>query len=349
MDVEPAPAGLDGPTSDQARASTSPSRKRAVASAPPWRTIGIVVLVLLFAASGTALAAQQSRLHSTRSDLAALRSSLTTQSARVDAVEKSAKDQQQSLASVSAQLTTTKTELQSTKTQLQGAQTQLQGAETRLAADEQQLKLTTAQLPPNVATIATQVSPSVVLVTCTTLTTGGAGTGFAFALPAAKGFRTTVITAAHVVSDCADPTDGSVVALSTGAKNFDVHIRAIDTTNDVAILDTTATLPTLAPSGAPFVGESVVAVGNALGIVSNNVTAGNVSKVYDTYFLDTAPISNGNSGGPVVDGAGKVVGIVDAAQVPSLDTPIVENLNISLRLSILCAQLLSGTACNGLH
>jgi S1-C subfamily serine protease len=348
MDEQPAPAGQGYPTSDRTDAGPSPSRPSVGTDTRVWRTAGIIVLVLLFAAAGTALAVQQSRLHSTRADLAALRSSVRTQSARVDALEKSAKDQQQSLAGVSAQLTTTKTQLQSTQTQLQGAQTQLQGAETRLAADEQQLKLTTAQLPPNVATIATQVSPSVVLVTCTTLTGGGVGTGFAFALPAAPGYRTTVVTAAHVVSDCADPSNGSVVTLSAGAKSLNVHVRAIDVANDVAILDTTAALPTLAPSGSPFVGESLVAVGNALGIV-NNVTSGNVSKVYDNFFLDTAPISNGNSGGPVVDGTGRVVGIVDAAQVPSVDTPIVENLNISLRLSVLCAQLLSGTACNGLH
>jgi S1-C subfamily serine protease len=342
MDEQSAAVSWDYPTGDGPTGGPSASGKKTRGRSPGSLTAAIIVLVLLVAAAGTALAIQQSRLHSTRSELATLQSSVSSQNARVDALEKSAKAEQQRVAGLSTQLASTTALLQSTQTGLQSAQT-------RLTADEKQLNLTTAQLPPDLTALATKISPSVVLVSCATQTTVNSGTGFALAIPPTSGFATAIITAAHVINDCADPTDGSLVSLSAGTKTLNAHVRAIDVGNDVAILDTTAALPVLAPSGPPVVGEFLMAVGNALGIVNNNVTSGNVSQVHDTDFYDSAPISSGNSGGPVVDRAGKVVGIVDASKIPSAGTPIVENINISLRLSTLCLQLLHGTVCDSLH
>jgi S1-C subfamily serine protease len=360
MDEQPAAASLgyrtrDGRTSDGSVgdgpvdgpvggpvSGPSASGKRTRARSPGWQTAGVIVVALLVAAAGTALAIQQSRLHSTRSELAALQSAATSQNARVDALEKSVEAEQKSLTGLSTQLASTTALLQSTQTGLQSAQT-------RLTADEKQLNLATAQLPPDLTALAAKISPSVVLVTCATQIAVNSGTGFALAIPAASGFATAIITAAHVINDCASPTDGSLVSLSAGTKALNAHVRAIDSANDVAILDTTAALPVLAPSGPPVVGEFLMAVGNALGIVNNNVTSGNVSQVHDTDFYDSAPISSGNSGGPVVDRAGKVVGIVDASKIPSAGAPIVENINISLRLSTLCLQLLHGPVCDSLH
>jgi len=206
----------------------------------------------------------------------------------------------------------------------------------------------TRQLPPDLVALATQVSPSVVLITCTTATGGDTGTGFAIALPAASGYVTTVITAEHVIDACTDPASGAFISLARGSKTLQVHLRAYDPGEDVAVLDTTATLPKLKPAAAPVVGEFLMAVGNPLG-VSDNVTSGNVSQVYSTYFLDSAPISNGSSGGPVVDRSGNVVGIVDAGAVADANSPVVQNLNVALRLSRLCVNLLGGSSCSALH
>jgi S1-C subfamily serine protease len=348
MDEAPAPA-WDRPARQMSVTEPTPQAINTGGRSRTWRAATIIVLVVLFAVCGTGLAVQQSRLSSTRSALAATKASVNAQGARLSTLETSASSQQQSLASLSAQLTTAKTDLGSTQTELRSTQSGLLSAQTRLQADEKQLNLTTSQLSPDLPTLAAKVSPSVVLIACTTATGLDTGTGFALALPASAGFATTVITAAHVINGCTNQSDGSTLALIIGRQTVDAQIRLVDATNDVAILDTTAKIPVLDSSGPPVVGEFLMAVGHPLSNFDNNITTGNVSDVYPTYFLDSAPISSGNSGGPVVDRSGKVVGIVDASQAPGDGTPIVENINISLRLSTLCLQLLNGTSCDALH
>lgn len=298
--------------------------------------LGVVLLILALAAAGTGLVMQRSQLRATRADLAGLRASQASSAA---ALTKSLTAVQQRLSTLSGQLATTTSRLTS----------QLDAAQNRLKADEQQLNVTTQKLPPDLTQLAATVSPSVVLVTCVSGTTVDTGTAFALDLPPARGFTTALVTAAHVVSGCMDPAADPVLTLSSGSQVWDATIRGADTDNDVAILDTTAKLPTLSPaSSAPVVGEFLMAVGNPLGVV-NNVTSGNVSQVYDSYVLDTAPISNGNSGGPVVDKDGKVAGIVQGAATPNDNQPVVENLNVSLRLSRLCASVVQGAICSQLH
>ncbi len=56
------------------------------------------------------------------------------------------------------------------------------------------------------------------------------------------------------------------------------------------------------------------ALGFPLGL-ANVISRGIVGAVEDTYFLFDAPISSGNSGGPVVNGSGEVVGIATMFQL----------------------------------
>jgi S1-C subfamily serine protease len=330
------------------------STARSVRSAR-WLLALTGVLVLAVAGAAIFGSTQAHRLASTRTQLATLRASAASEQAQVSALAGAVAAQQQSVASLGTQLGATQTQLATTQSKLGTTQSQLQTAQTRLGTDEQQLNsttkqlgVTTKQLPPDLIALATQVSPSVVLLTCTTAGGGDTGTGFALALPAASGYATTIVTAEHVINACTDPSSGAFISLARGGQVLPVHLRAYDRAADVAILDTAATLPTLKPAGAPVVGEFLMAVGNPLG-VNNNVTSGNVSQVYPSYFLDSAPISNGSSGGPVVDRSGSVVGIVDAGAVADANTPVVQNLNIALRLSRLCPTVLSGSSCAALH
>jgi S1-C subfamily serine protease len=313
------------------------------------------VLVLAVAVAGFFGWSQAHRLASTRGQLATLRASAASEQAQVSALATTVDAQQKTLTDLGSRLGATQTQLATTQSSLGTTQSQLQTAQARLGTDEQQLSsttkqltVTTKQLPPDLVALATQVSPSVVLITCTTAAGGDTGTGFALSLPAASGYATTIITAEHVIDSCTNPSTGAFVSLARGGQTLPVHLRAYDPREDVAILDTTATLPTLKPAAAPVVGEFLMAVGNPLG-VNDNVTSGNVSQVYPSYFLDTAPISNGSSGGPVVDRSGNVVGIVDAGAVADANTPVVQNLNIALRLSRLCPTVMSGSSCAALH
>jgi S1-C subfamily serine protease len=330
------------------------SSPRSIRSAR-WLLALSCLLVLAVVGAAVSGWSQAHRLASTRNQVATLRASAASEQAQVSALATTVDAQQQALADLGGRLGATQTQLATTQSKLGTTQSQLQTAQARLGTDEQQLNtttkqlnVTTKQLPPDLTALATQVSPSVVLITCTTAGGGDTGTGFAIALPAASGSATAVITAEHVIDACTDPSTGAFISLARGGQILPVHLRAFDPSEDVAILDTTAKLPTLKPAAAPVVGEFLMAVGNPLG-VNDNVTSGNVSQVYSSYFLDSAPISNGSSGGPVVDRSGNVVGIVDAGAVANANTPVVQNLNIALRLSRLCPTVLSGSSCAALH
>jgi hypothetical protein len=342
----PSPPPLPQQSPNPAPRSVRPAR---------WLLALTVVLVLAVVGAGSFGWSQAHRLASTRGQLATLRASAASEQAQVSALATTVDAQQKTLTDLGSRLGDTQTQLATTQSKLGTTQSQLQTAQTRLGTDEQQLSsttkqlnVTTKQLPPDLVALATQVSPSVVLITCTTGGGGDTGTGFAIALPAASGYATTIITAEHVIDGCTDPSTGAFISLARGGQTLSVHLRASDPREDVAILDTTAKLPTLKPAAAPVVGEFLMAVGNPLG-VNDNVTSGNVSQVYSSYFLDSAPISNGSSGGPVVDRSGNVVGIVDAGAVADANTPVVQNLNIALRLSRLCPTVLSGSSCAALH
>jgi S1-C subfamily serine protease len=298
--------------------TAGPRRPRAL------RVVGIVVVVALVAVVATSawlLVDQRRQLADTQAQVAELQ--------RVQAGNRA------QLAGVSAQLHT--------------AQQQLVQQQARLKADEQQLDLTAQKLPPDLVTLAAKVSPSVVLITCASGTNVSFGTGFALDIPAAAGYQTAIITAEHVVDACTGPTAGPSLSLSQGQQTLPAHLRSFDAATDVAVIDTTAKVPTLEPGGAPVVGQFVMVVGNPLGL-ANNVTSGNVSQVNASDFLHTAPTSSGNSGGPVVDRSGRVQGIVDAAYSASAGSPVVENLNVALRLSTLCTSLVtSSSTCARLH
>ena len=349
MDLQPYPPPLP-PQFPREPPHFSPQSRSA-----PWLVALTVVLVLAVLGALAFSWSQAHRLSSTRSQLGALRASAASEQAQVSALATTVDAQQKTLTGLGSQLGATQTQLATTQSKLGTTQSQLQTAQSRLGTDEQQLNsttkqlnVTTKQLPPDLVALATQVSPAVVLITCTTGGGGDTGTGFAIALPAAAGYATTIITAEHVIDSCTNPLTGAFISVARGGQTLPVHLRAYDPRQDVAILDTTAKLPALKPAAAPVVGEFLMAVGNPLG-VNDNVTSGNVSQVYSSYFLDSAPISNGSSGGPVVDRSGNVVGIVDAGAVADANTPVVQNLNIALRLSRLCPTVLSGSSCAALH
>ena len=140
----------------------------------------------------------------------------------------------------------------------------------------------------------------------------GSGSGFVID-PA--GF---ILTNYHVI----EGADRITVTLSDG-RVFRATVVGVDPAIDVALLQvpTRDPLPaaTLGNSDALKVGEWVCAIGNPLGYV-HSVTVGVVSflgrKLFDQSldaFIQTdAAISFGNSGGPLIDAQGRVVGMTTA-------------------------------------
>ena len=137
-----------------------------------------------------------------------------------------------------------------------------------------------------------------------------------------------ILTNAHVVSDDGRAASKvTVVFKGAGSQTTRVAARivGIDETSDVAVLKVDpAKAPTLNPlelgrSSTAQVGEPVVAIGNPLGydfsltsgIVSatdRNLQSPNGSTISNGIQTDAA-INEGNSGGPLIDSSGKVIGI----------------------------------------
>ena len=121
-----------------------------------------------------------------------------------------------------------------------------------------------------------------------------------------------VLTNAHVVEG------QTSVQLLTGETTYAARVTGISTTTDLAVLQVynanprQATLRLASVKGVR-VGQEVVAIGFALGVLSNTVTRGIVSAIRDTgsvtLIQTDAAINPGNSGGPLVDRTGLVIGV----------------------------------------
>jgi len=127
-----------------------------------------------------------------------------------------------------------------------------------------------------------------------------------------------ILTNNHVV----EGTKEVKLVLSDGTEQT-ASIVGTDQYSDIAVLKTNGDVPAIAPLGNSDKldpGESVIAIGSPLGNFKNTVTVGVVSatgRAIDTgngYQIEDliqtdAAINHGNSGGPLVNLAGEVIGI----------------------------------------
>jgi S1-C subfamily serine protease len=145
-----------------------------------------------------------------------------------------------------------------------------------------------------------------VLPAVATIVAGGSrGTGF-FVRP------DRVLTNAHVVEG------HTSVRLHVGDATYSARVVTQSPGTDLAVLQVHNPDPAqpslrLGSVTSARVGQEVLAVGSALGVLSNTVTRGIVSAVRQagavTLIQTDAAINPGNSGGPLVDRSGMVIGI----------------------------------------
>lgn len=194
-----------------------------------------------------------------------------------------------------------------------------------------------------ISNIAQTVGQSVVSVDVTSSANAGAGTFLNFGLPeqsttqqsAGTGIILSedglIITNRHVVP--AGTTNVSVT-LSDGTTFDDVEVLGRTNSRDsldiafLKVKDTKGkklTAARIGDSSAVKIGDPVVAIGNALGQFQNTVTSGiisghgrsvqasdgngTVSESLEDLFQTDAAINEGNSGGPLVNLDGEVIGI----------------------------------------
>ncbi len=145
----------------------------------------------------------------------------------------------------------------------------------------------------------------------------GAGSGF---IVSSKGY---IVTNKHVVTDqAADYT----VLLSNG-KQLPAKVVYRDSADDVAVIKIEGSYSSVQFGNSELLkpGQSVVAIGNALGEFNNSVSVGIISGLNRTIqaggnsggapiqltgvIQTDAAINPGNSGGPLIDLTGKVIGV----------------------------------------
>lgn len=148
----------------------------------------------------------------------------------------------------------------------------------------------------------------------------GSGTGF---LISSDGL---IITNKHVVG-FADEKDGEYRVILNSGKQYYAQLIGKDSLDDIAVLkifDKNLPAVELGDSDRLELGTSVIAIGNALGKYQNSVTKGIVSGLgriitaadslgnfenLDNTIQTDAEINQGNSGGPLVDLFGRVIGV----------------------------------------
>ena len=161
----------------------------------------------------------------------------------------------------------------------------------------------------------------------------GGGSGF---LISTDGY---IVTNNHVISGGPRGEEVNQVTVTlTNQKEYKATIVGRDVASDLALLKIDATgLPFVKfAEGSPArVGDWVVAIGNPLGLGST-VTAGIISAVqrnlggggaYDRYIQTDTAINRGNSGGPLFDLQGNVVGINNM-----LISPVGANIGVNFAI-----------------
>lgn len=173
--------------------------------------------------------------------------------------------------------------------------------------------------------VAEQVSDSVVAITVSSRGGNSQGSGV---IISAEGH---ILTNNHVVSAAAGRGSGaqSLTVTLTDGRIFSAEVIGTDASSDLAVIQLEEgpedlSVASFGDSAAVAVGDPVMAVGNPLGL-ANTVTTGIVSAVQrpvsvnsESQFGQTvvtnaiqvdAAVNPGNSGGPLFNAAGQVVGI----------------------------------------
>jgi S1-C subfamily serine protease len=155
-----------------------------------------------------------------------------------------------------------------------------------------------------------------------------------------------ILTNNHVVKGCT-----SLSYVREGELARSVNVLRMDEANDLAVLKADvrydeSNVGSFRAGKSLRAGEEIVVYGFPLtGLLSQsgNVVSGNVSSLAGIgddarYYQITAPVQPGNSGGPLLDYAGNVVGVVnsqlDAIETLKLAGSIPQNVNFAIKSNI---------------
>jgi TPR repeat protein len=153
-----------------------------------------------------------------------------------------------------------------------------------------------------------------------------------------------LVTNRHVINGC-----GKVTVMASGT-HFNVDVLSVDKSNDLALLKVGGGQrepAALRSARRAALGERVTVAGFPLsGLLSDdlNVTSGSISALAGIgnnprVIQITAPVQPGNSGGPLLDKSGHVIGVVvsklNATKVYKLTGDLPQNINFAVKGALL--------------
>lgn len=195
------------------------------------------------------------------------------------------------------------------------------------------------QQPRDLGSFIEKVEKSLVTVFCE-----GVGTGFAFDIePEDPKFATVIVTNHHVIEGCIDSPEELTVQ-GWEEKDPMVRIRGFDEESDLALLEISDVMPPLSES--EYFAERgwwTMAIGSPTSIDGETIlyeatTFGQISYVLDDRLnFTSATLNGGNSGGPLLNSRGEVIGINTGASASTRDGV----WNIAVDTELLCIQLIA--------
>lgn len=152
-----------------------------------------------------------------------------------------------------------------------------------------------------------------------------------------------ILTNYHVIED-AYQSKSTITVLTYDGTSYKAAVSGVDSSNDLAVLKIDATntnAVTFGDSAGMSVGDTVYAVGNPMGELQFTMTSGMVSALDRAVttseyvsainmFQFDAAINEGNSGGPVYNANGQVIGVATAKYSSSSGSSSVEGLGFAI-------------------
>jgi hypothetical protein len=201
---------------------------------------------------------------------------------------------------------------------------------------------------PNVQEVIAKAGASTFVVECG----NSIGTAVAVTMPLPASYRTGVLSAAHIFDEC-KPNDrikleqNGEVVYGTLIKKDPASVPVDDDyRNDMALIFLKKYFPSLDAAPQAQVGDWSVIVGNPWDRV-NYATFGIISAVnFDEYETDAA-VNEGNSGGPMLDRYGRVLGIISYKPLhnnynsdnPDNNYVVAEGIAAAKRLRVACSNI----------
>lgn len=186
---------------------------------------------------------------------------------------------------------------------------------------------------PDWPSIAAAIEPSVVTIEAGDFS----GSGWVAHSDAAG---SDIVTNFHVVAE-AWSAGIATVRVRHQDHTIDGTIVRVDHNDDLAVIHVGERMTMLSPAPKrPMVGATVMAVGSPLGLdgtVTLGVVSGFRSLEGSDYIQFSAPISPGNSGGPVIDAQGRVVAVASAKLIGTG----VEALSLAIPVQVVCLTLVT--------